>query len=127
MAQENITIKLPKSTAENPTAIIRGFVKNKDRKAIRRASLMGTEIDPKDIDENDKINIKLKAENMGDVTDEQVKRLLISYEGITENPFDALLESEYEDDMNAVEAAVQKVFNKGGDAEAVAKKSKAGA
>jgi hypothetical protein len=122
MAQENIIVKLPKSKSENATAVIRGFVKNKDRKAIRRASLIGTEIDPKDIGEDDKVNIKLKAENMGGVVDEQVKRLLISYEGNTEDPYEALLESEYEEDMTAVEEAVQKVFNAGGDAKATAKK-----
>jgi hypothetical protein len=121
MAQANITINLPKSTADDKTAIIRGFVKNKDRKAVRRASLADTEIDPSEM-KGEEVTIKLKAANMAGVTDTQVQCLLISYEGNTENPFEAMMDSEFEEDMEAVEAAVQKLFDKGGDAKATAKK-----
>lgn len=123
MPQAPITIQLPGSGGE---AILRSFVKNKDRKAIQRLSLAGTEISQEDI-KDDKAQVKLQAQNMVDVTSEQVKRLLISYDGNTEDPYRAMEESEYEEDMDAVETAAQKIFDRGGDAEATAKKSKTGA
>lgn len=123
MAQEDITIKLPGSGGE---AVIRGFVKNKDRKAIKRLSLLGTEVSPDDI-KDDVVKVKLKAENMVEVSSEQVRRLLISYDGDTENPYEAMLESKFEEDMDAVEEAAQDVFGKGGDDKAHAKKLRNGA
>lgn len=124
MAQAPITIELPGSTEDNKReAVVRSFVKNKDRKAIQRISLKDTEIDPEEV-KDDQVRVKMRAENMVDVTSEQVRRLLISYLGNTDDPYEALLESEHEEDMDAVEEAVQKIFDKGGDADANAKKSK---
>jgi hypothetical protein len=126
MAQAPVTIKLPGCGGE---AVLRSFVKNKDRKAIRRIALKGTEVAPEDLDglEEGKVKIKMAGENMVAVTTEQVRRLLISYDGVSENPYDAMLDSEYEEDMEAVEAAAQRIFEKGGDAKAAEKKSKDGA
>lgn len=123
MAQSPITVKLPGCGGE---AVIRGFVKNKDRKAIQRISLEGTEVSPEDV-KDDKVTLKLRGENMLRVNEEQVRRLLISYNGDADTPYDTMMDSEYEEDMEAVEQAVQKVFGEGGDADANAKKSKSSA
>lgn len=122
MAQAPITIKLPSSTPEEEkVAVIRSFVKNKDRKAIQRISLEGTELSPEDV-KDDQVTVKLRGENMIKVTEEQVRRLLISYEGDANTPYETMMDSEHEEDMDAVEKAVQKVFGEGGDAEANSKK-----
>ncbi len=119
MAQAPITIQLP----SGGEAILRSFVKNKDRKAIQRLSLQGTELSPEDV-QDDKVTVKLRGENMIAVTEEQVRRLLISYRGITDNPYDALMDSESEEDLEIIEKKAQEIFGEGGDAEANAKKSK---
>lgn len=123
MAQAPITIQLPGSKGE---AVIRAFVKNKDRKAIQRISLEGTELSPEDV-KDDQVTVKLRGENMIRVTEEQVRRLLISYDGDSDTPYDTMMDSEFEEDMEAVEKEVQKVFGEGGDANANAKKSKSSA
>lgn len=107
MAQENITIKLPGSKTE---AVIRSFVKNKDRKNVQRALMAGKEMGQNDNPEE----ITIPAENLTDMVEAQVRALLISVDGNTDDPYEVLMESEFEEDLTAVEEAVQKVFDKGG-------------
>lgn len=126
MAQEDITVKLPGSGGE---AIIRPFVKNKDRRAIRRAAIARKEFKQEELeaagDSEGNMTFTLKGDDLIDVMDIQIKCLLLSYDGNTDDPFSAMSESEYEEDMTAVEEAVKKVFDKG-DAKTSGKKSKAG-
>lgn len=126
MAQENITVKLPGSGGE---AIIRPFVKNKDRRAIRRAVIASKEFSQKELeaaeDNNGDMTFTIKGDDLNDVMDVKIKCLLLSYEGNTDDPFGAMDESQYEQDMNAVEEAVKNVFDKEDDKNS-AKKSKAG-
>lgn len=119
MAQENITVKLPGSKG---IAVIRGFVKNKDRKAVQRV-LVGN----KEFGEGDDVEtVKVPASNLFDSVEVQVKALLLSVTdkdgNMAEDPYEWLLDSKYEDDMTAVEAAVQKVFGNGGKKAVVEKK-----
>jgi hypothetical protein len=107
MAQENITVKLPGSKG---TAVIRSFVKNKDRKAVQRALMAGKEMGQND----DPQNITIPASNLTDMVEAQVRALLISVNDITDDPYEVLMESEFEKDLTTVEEAVQKVFDKGG-------------
>lgn len=126
MAQENITIKLPGSGGE---ATIRPFVKNKDRRAIRRAAIAKKEFKQEELeaagDSDGNMTFTLKGDDLIDVMDIQLKCLLLSYEGNTEDPFGAMSDSQYEEDMSAVEDAVKKVFDMG-DKKNSEKKSKAG-
>lgn len=47
----------------------------------------------------------------------QCRCLLISVNGVTENPYDLLLDSEHEEDLALVEKTVANLFNKGQDHE----------
>ena len=120
MAQENQIIDLPGSGGK---AEIRSFVKNKDRKAVQRV-LVGS----KEFGENDDTSkIKVPASNLFDSVEVQVRALLISLRDKDNNlfegdPYDVLLESEYSEDLDAVEAAVQKIFGNGNDKDAAEKK-----
>ncbi len=107
MAQENTTIKLPKSGVD---AVIRSFVKNKDRKAVQRALMAGKEMGQND----DPENITIPASNLTNMVEAQVRALLIAVDGDTNDPYNILMESEHEEDLAAVEEAVQKIFDKGG-------------
>ena len=107
MAQENITIKLPGSKGE---AVIRSFVKNKDRKRVQRALMAGKEMREGDNPEN----ITIPGSSLTDMVEAQVRSLLISVDGVTDDPYEVLMESVHEQDLIAVEEAVQKVFDKGG-------------
>lgn len=124
MAQENITVKLPGSGG---VAEIRSYVKNKDRRAIRRAALASKEFDQKEMEANKdgEVSFKIKGDSLTDILDLQIKCLLVAYDGNTEDPFAALEDSEYEEDMEAVENAVKAVFDKGS-SEGAEKKSTAG-
>lgn len=119
MAQENTIIDLPGSGGK---AEIRSFVKNKDRKAVQRVLVGNKEFGEGD----DTSQIKVPASNLFDSVEIQVRALLISVrdkEGNQhEDPYEALLESEYSEDLDAVEAAVQKVFGSGNDKDAAEKK-----
>jgi len=126
MAQENITVKLPGCGGE---AIIRPFVKNKDRRAIRRAVMASKEFSQQELeaagDDDGNMSFTIKGNDLNDVMDVKVKCLLLSYDGNTDDPFNAMNESEYEEDMNAVEEAIKTVFDKE-DEKNSEKKSKAG-
>lgn len=110
MAQTPIEVKLPGCGG---VAHIRSFVKNKERKAVQRATVASGEIDPSDIkDGEDEVSFKIKAVDAVSTIDVQTKFLLLDYNGDSETPYETMMESEFEQDMDAVEKAVTKVFNK---------------
>lgn len=107
MDRENIVLHLPKSGVE---AVIRSFVKNRDRKAVQRALMAGKELHQDD----DPTKIGIPAENVGKMVEAQCRALLISVGDETVNPYDVLLDSEYSEDLDVVEAEVQKIFDERG-------------
>ncbi len=111
MAQENITVELPGCGGE---AVIRSYIKNKDRKAISRMVFAGKEFKQSELVEASKkgedIELTIPGVNLGSVTNEQTRRLLISYDGNTKEPYEEMMESEYKEDMDVVENVVRAVF-----------------
>ena len=122
MAQENTTIEL----GEGRKAVIRSFVKNKDRRRIQRAMLSGKEYTQEELErmDNDKGEIKMtiSRESLVGVTEVQVECLLIEYNENRFDPFEELMESDNEDDYDRIEKAVVAVFNKSGNQKAAEKK-----
>lgn len=106
MDKEHSVLRLPKSGVE---AVIRSVVKNRDRKAVQRALMTGKELHQDD----DPTKIGIPAENVGKMVEAQCRALLVSVGGETVNPYDVLLDSEYAEDLEAVESEVQKLFDAG--------------
>lgn len=120
MAQVPIEVKLPGCDG---VAHIRSFVKNKERKAVQRALVSNSEFDPNTIeDKGEEVSFNIKAVDAVSNIDIKTKFLLLDYNGNSENPYEEMMESEFEEDMDAVETAVARVFDKNKSKEAVAKK-----
>lgn len=123
MAQENITVKLPGCGGE---AVIRGYIKNGDRKAVQGIMLASQKFNSDNLaDSRGNVTFTIDGTTLTAVTEEQTRRLLISYNGNSMDPYSAMLDSEFQEDMDAVEAAVREVFVAGG-SEDNGKKSRAG-
>lgn len=122
MAQENITVKL----SGDRTAVIRSFVKNKDRRKIQRAMLAGKEYTSEELEAmgNGKGEIKMtiSRESLVGVTEVQIECLLLEYNGNTYDPFNELMESDSEEDYDLIEKAIVGVFSKAGNQAAAEKK-----
>lgn len=122
MAQENITVKL----SGDRTAVIRSFVKNKDRRKIQRAMLAGKEYTSEELEAMDsgkgEIKMTISRESLVGVTEVQIECLLLEYNGNTYDPFNELMESDSEEDYDLIEKAVVGVFGKAGNQAAAEKK-----
>lgn len=111
MAQEPKTIELNGGR----TAVIRSFVRNKDRRKVIRAALANQEMTGNSADANGDIQFTLKGSDAIDYVDAQVEALLIEYNGNADTPFEELMDSEFEEDMNTISEAVQAIFEVSGD------------
>lgn len=111
MSRENITVQL---LGCGGIAEIRSFIKNRDRKAVQRAMLASKEYKQSDLkaSEGGSIELTIAGSDLVDITGEQTRCLLVSFNGIVDNPYEAMLDSECEEDMLAVETAASEVFNK---------------
>lgn len=122
MAQDNTIIEL----GEGRKAVIRSFVKNKDRRRIQRAMLSGKEYTQEELERMDdgkgEIKMTISRESLVGVTEVQVECLLIEYNENRFNPFEELMESDNEDDYDRIEKAVVEVFNKAGNQKTAEKK-----
>ncbi len=122
MAQENITVKL----SGDRTAVIRSFVKNKDRRKIQRAMLAGKEYTSDELEAMDngkgEIKMTISREALVGVTEVQIECLLIEYNGNRHDPFEELMDSDSEEDYDLIEKAVVGVFGKAGNQAAAEKK-----
>ena len=122
MAQENITVTL----SGDRTAVIRSFVKNKDRRKIQRAMLAGKEYTSEELEAMDngkgEIKMTISREALVGVTEVQIECLLIEYNGNRHDPFEELMDSDSEEDYNLIEKAVVGVFGKAGNQAAAEKK-----
>lgn len=121
MAQEPTIVKL----STGGEAVLRSFVKIKDRRAARRALFEGQTIT---VDTNNASSIDEQVDmaliNAIDNIDIKIERLLLSFNGNSDDPFDALMESESEEDYVAIQEAVSKIF--GDDEESQDAKEKKG-
>lgn len=122
MAQENITVTL----SGDRTAVIRSFVKNKDRRKIQRAMLAGKEYTSEELEAMDngkgEIKMTISREALVGVTEVQIECLLIEYNGNRHDPFEELMDSDSEEDYDLIEKAVVGVFGKAGNQAAAEKK-----
>lgn len=122
MTQENITVKL----SGDRTAVIRSFVKNKDRRKIQRAMLAGKEYTSEELEAMDngkgEIKMTISREALVGVTEVQIECLLIEYNGNRHDPFEELMDSDSEEDYDLIEKAVVGVFGKAGNQAAAEKK-----
>ena len=122
MAQENITVSL----SGDRTAVIRSFVKNKDRRKIQRAMLAGKEYTSEELEAMDngkgEIKMTISREALVGVTEVQIECLLIEYNGNRHDPFEELMDSDSEEDYDLIEKAVVGVFGKAGNQAAAEKK-----
>lgn len=122
MAQENITVNL----SGDRTAVIRSFVKNKDRRKIQRAMLAGKEYTSEELEAMDngkgEIKMTISRESLVGVTEVQIECLLLEYDGNRYDPFNQLMESDSEEDYDLIEKAVVGVFGKAGNQVAAEKK-----
>ncbi len=96
--------------ADGRYAVVRNFLKNRDRSRIRRAMFAGKEYVAKDLREGFELTISGQA--LTDLVDSQIEIFLVDYCGNTENPFDALMDSEFEEDYEKISQAVQEVVQK---------------
>ena len=121
MAQENITVTL----SGDRTAVIRSFVKNKDRRKIQRAMLSGKEYTSEELEAMDngkgEIKMTISREALVGVTEVQIECLLIEYNGNRHDPFEELMDSDSEEDYDLIEKAVVGVFGKAGNQAAAEK------
>lgn len=122
MAQENITVTL----SGDRTAVIRSFVKNKDRRKIQRAMLSGKEYTSEELEAMDnskgEIKMTISREALVGVTEVQIECLLIEYNGNRHDPFEELMDSDSEEDYDLIEKAVVGVLGKAGNQAAAEKK-----
>ena len=122
MAQENIIVQLDKER----TAVIRSFIKNKDRRKIQRAMLAGKEYTQEELEAMDngkgELKMTISRESLVGVGEVQIECLLLEYNGNSFDPFTELMDSDNENDYDLIEAAVGKIFTKAGDSKASEKK-----
>lgn len=99
--------------ADGRYAVVRNFLKNRDRSRIRRAVLSGKEYTSKEFKKGFEMTVSGAA--LADLTDSQIEIFLVDYNGNTEDPFDALMDSEFEEDYIKISNAVQNIVQKAGE------------
>lgn len=94
--------------ADGRYAVIRNFLKNRDRARIQRAAFIGKEFKMDDLNQENEIS--LSGEALIAIQEAQMEILLMDYNGERENPFEALMDSEFEEDYSKIMAETGKVF-----------------
>ena len=105
MSNREIRIDL----ADGRWAVVRGFIKNRDRSAYNQAVFGSQKVSMSELEAGDG-EISLEMGGMVGASDHLIKRLLLDYCGNTENPFEALMDSEFGDDYEIIGKRVQEVF-----------------
>ena len=90
-------------------AVLRNFLKNRDRSRFQRGMLAGKEYSASELKED--MEIKLVGDAMIGAMELQAEILLMDYNGERENPFESLMESEYEADYNTIVTKASEIFN----------------
>lgn len=92
-------------------AVIRGFIRNRDRSMYRRLMLEGQTMSTKEMEASDgEVDVDL-SRVMG-ASDKLIEKLLLEYCGSREQPFEALMDSEFGDDYEAISNKVMEVFGR---------------
>jgi len=95
--------------ADGRYAVVRAFIKNRDRSAYNSLVFGGQKIPMKDL-ESGNGEISLEMSGMIGASDHLIKMLLLDYCGNTQEPFEVLMDSEFGDDYEIIGREVQEVF-----------------
>lgn len=106
MSNREIRIDL----ADGRYAVMRGFIKNRDRSAYNRAIFGDQKVSAGEIDAQNG-DISLEVGSMIGANDSLIKILLLDYCGNASDPFEALMDSEFGDDYEEIGRRVQSVFS----------------
>lgn len=91
-------------------AVLRGYIKNRDRSKYRQMIFAGKTMRQKDFqNNNDEISLSMDA-IVGSV-DTIIELLLLDYCGETKIPFDSLMDSVHGDDYDQISEVAQKIFS----------------
>lgn len=91
-------------------AVLRNFLKNRDRSRFQREMLAGKEYSASEFKAN--MEIKLVGDALVRAMELQAEILLMDYNGERENPFEALMDSEFEEDYNTILSKAGEIFGK---------------
>lgn len=93
------------------SAVIRGFIRNRDRSMYRRLMLEGQTMSTKEMEASGG-DVDVDLGNVMDASDKLIEKLLLEYCGNREQPFEALMDSEFGDDYETISNKVMEVFGK---------------
>lgn len=92
-------------------AVVRNFVRNRDARKVQKVVLAGKEFSSKDAEKFDG-EFSVAVSNMLDYQDACVECLLLDYNAERETPFEALMDSEYLEDLDKLREVCGGVFDK---------------
>lgn len=90
-------------------AVVRAFIKNRDRDIYNSLVFGGREIHAEGLESSDG-GIKLKIGDILNANNRLIEMLLLDYCGDTNAPFEALMDSEFGDDYEIIGKEVQEIF-----------------
>ena len=92
-------------------AVIRNFLRVRDRNKYQKALLSRQKITPKSI-QGGEMEFVVEGDQMIEVQELATEILLVDYDGTTEGAFDKLMDSEFAEDYEAISKACSEVFER---------------
>ena len=92
-------------------AVIRNFLRVRDRNKYQKALLSRQKITPKSI-QGGEMEFVVEGDQMIEAQELATEILLVDYDGTTEGAFDKLMDSEFAEDYEAISKACSKVFER---------------
>ena len=93
------------------SGVIRGLIRNRDRSMYRRIMLEGQTRPTKEMEASGG-DVDVDLGNVMGASDKLIEKLLLEYCGNREQPFEALMDSEFGDDYETISNKVMEVFGK---------------
>nr|DAD69466.1 MAG TPA: hypothetical protein [Myoviridae sp. ctqMr7]DAX79382.1 MAG TPA: hypothetical protein [Caudoviricetes sp.] len=92
-------------------AVIRNFLRVRDRNKYQKALLSRQKITPKSI-QGGEMEFVVEGDQMIEAQELATEILLVDYDGTTEGAFDKLMDSEFAEDYEAISKACSEVFER---------------
>jgi hypothetical protein len=92
-------------------AVIRNFLRVRDRNKYQKALLSRQKITPKSI-QGGEMEFVVEGDQMIEAQELATEILLVDYDGTTEGAFDKLMDSEFAKDYEAISKACSEVFER---------------
>lgn len=92
-------------------AVIRNFLRVRDRNKYQKALLSRQKITPENA-QGGEIKFELEGDQMIEAQELATEILLVDYDGTTEGAFDKLMDSEFAEDYEAISKACGEVFER---------------